>query len=264
VQKPARQSPFSRCVGAGRLNWLAAASVAVLTVLSPAYADECPSLASGFEANGAAFAVPKGGAGRILDILAIGSSSTFGVGATAPDRAYPAQLESELIHEDGIAAEVKNAGVSGETAAKTLPRLLGELKGGWARLVIWQVGTNDAIVGVDETAFRATVEKGVAAARAAGVPLMLMDPQYTVKSPDQARYERFVAIVDDVGARAHVPVLSRFAMMKRRGSKAAQALLSPDGLHMNDQGYQCVAHAIADVIETAVGAKNDDRAGAKL
>ena len=78
---------------------------------------------------------------------------------------------------------MKNAGIGGELAAKTLQRLKSALKSGWARLVIWQVGTNDAIVGVDEALFRATVESGVAAARAAGVPLVLIDPQITLVEP---------------------------------------------------------------------------------
>ena len=95
--------------------------------------------------------------------------------------------------------------------------------------MIWQVGTNDALVGVDEALFRATVESGVAAARAAGVPLLLIDPQFTQKSPDEARYERFVAIVDEIGARDHVPVLSRFAMMKRRGAKGARRCFPATG-----------------------------------
>jgi lysophospholipase L1-like esterase len=44
-------------------------------------------------------------------------------------------------------------------------------------------------------------------------------------------------------------------MMKRRGAKSALGLLSGDGLHMNDRGYHCLAHAIADAIEGATGAK---------
>jgi lysophospholipase L1-like esterase len=81
-----------------------------------------------------------------------------------------------------------------------------------------------------------------------------MDPQFMPKNPDEARYERFVAIVDQIGARDHVPVLSRFAMMKDRGARGALALLSGDGLHMNDLGYKCVAHAIAEAIEDAASA----------
>ncbi len=117
---------------------------------------------------------------------------------------------------------MKNAGVGGELAAKTLERLKSALKSGWARLVIWQVGTNDAIVGVDETRFRATVDAGIAAVRAAGVPLMLIGPQFTLKSPDPARYERFVKIVDDIGVADRVPVLSRYAMMKSWSAKERQ------------------------------------------
>ncbi len=153
---------------------------------------------------------------------------------------------------------MRNAGVGGELAAKTLERLKRALKSGWARLVIWQVGTNDALVGVDETLFRATLKAGIAAVRAAGVPLVLVDPQFTLKNPDQARYQRFVKMVDDIGAADRVPVLSRYAMMKRFAAKSVASigpLLSRDGLHMNDLGYRCLAHALAEGIEGAAAAR---------
>jgi acyl-CoA thioesterase I len=228
--------------------------------LSSAHADEgsCPSETAAFETNGAVLAFPKVRVGLPLDILAIGSSSTEGIGATSPANAYPAKLEKELEERTGVDFDVKNAGVGGELAAKTLERLKSALKSGWARLVIWQVGTNDALVGVDEALFRATVKAGIAAARAAGIPLMLVDPQFTLKSPDAGRYERFVKMVDDIGAADHVPVLSRYAMMKRWGAKGAKALgslLSRDGLHMSDLGYRCLAHALAEAIEGAAEAK---------
>jgi acyl-CoA thioesterase I len=241
---------------------MAGASI-ILFALTSARAEEatCPSDNTAFETNGAALAFPKGGVGRPLDILAIGSSSTEGIGASSPANAYPARLEDELAKQDGVDAEVKNSGIGGELAAKTLQRLKSALKTGWARLVIWQVGTNDAIVGVDEALFRATVESGVAAARAAGVPLVLVGPQLTLISPDLNRYERFVGIIDQIGAADHVPVLNRYTMMKRwrmKNAKTLGSLLSRDGLHMNDLGYQCLAHSLAEAIEGAAAA------GAKL
>jgi lysophospholipase L1-like esterase len=228
--------------------------------MNAARADEngCPNGTTAFETNGTVLAFPKVRVGLPLDILAIGSSSTEGIGATSPANAYPAQLEEELEKRTGVDFDVKNAGVGGELAAKTLERLKSALKSGWARLVIWQVGTNDAIVGVDEALFRATVKAGIAAARAAGIPLMLVDPQFTLKSPDPVRYERFVKMVDDIGTADRVPVLSRYAMMKRWGAKSAAAiglLLSRDGLHMSDLGYRCLAHALAEAIEGAAAAK---------
>jgi acyl-CoA thioesterase I len=252
--RPRRRFPRS----AAAIARLAGASL-VLLALTSARADEaCPSEVAAFDANGGGLAFPKGGAGAPLYILAIGSSSTEGIGASSPGNAYPARLKDELTKELGLDAEVKNAGIGGELAAKTLQRLKSALKSGWAKLVIWQVGTNDAIAGVDEALFRATVQSGIAAARAARVPLVLIDPQFTLMSPDAARYERFVAIVDGVGAEDHVPVLSRYATMKRWGAKSAKALgslLSRDGLHMNDLGYRCLAHALAEAIEDAAGAK---------
>ena len=232
----------------------------VLITLSAARAQDvsCPTDTTVFETNGAALAFPKVRVGLPRDILAIGSSSTEGIGASSPANAYPARLEQELEKHTGIDFDVKNAGIGGELAAKTLERLKSALKSGWARLVIWQVGTNDAIVGVDETLFRATVNAGVAAARAAGVPLVLVGPQFTLKSPDPVRYERFVKMVDDIGAADRVPVLSRYAMMKSwsaKGAKALALLLSGDGLHMSDLGYRCLAHALAEAIEGATEAK---------
>lgn len=230
-------------------------------------ADECPAVGSALETQGARLGALSAGADRRLEILAIGSSSTEGVGASSPNHAYPAVLAEELRRDNRVAT-VRNAGVGGELAAATLERLEAALKTGWPELVIWQVGTNDALAGVDELSFRATVERGVAAARAAGVPLLLIDPQFAARPPDAARYERFVAIVDETGARLKTPVLSRYAMMKRRGAQAARTLLSADGLHMNDLGYRCLAHAVAEAIENAAGAEaraeGGARAGAKL
>ena len=231
-----------------------AAALALFFSAALALADPSACPAKSVIEPGGKLAALGAGANRTLEVLAIGSSSTEGIGATSPANAYPVRLEDELSQGNGIAVNVRNAGIGGELAAKTLQRLKVALKIGWAKLVIWQVGTNDALVGVDETLFRATVESGVEAARAANVPLMLIDPQFMLKVPDKARYERFVKIVDDVGVRDHVPVLARYAMMKRRGTKEVQSLLSRDGLHMNDLGYRCLAHAIAQEIEKGVGA----------
>ena len=125
-------------------------------------------------------------------------------------------------------------------------------------LVIWQVGTNAVLRDLDPVETAKLVNDGVARIQAAGADLVLVDPQFTLKSPDAARYERFVRMVDDIGASDHVPVLSRYAMMKRFAAKSTatiESLLSRDGLHMNDLGYRCLAHALAEAIEGAAGAK---------
>ena len=77
----------------------------------------------------------------------------------------------------GRPVQVDNAGVGGETVATTVLRLKAALKTLKPDLVIWQVGTNDAVVGEDENSFRDSLLEGVSAIRAAKTPFVLLDPQ---------------------------------------------------------------------------------------
>lgn len=187
-----------------------------------------------------------------LDILAIGSSSTEGVGASSPARSYPAQLEDDLrTRLRANTVRVRNAGIGGETATATIGRLENALAQGDHDLVLWQVGTNDAVTGADEGAFRELLRRGITAARAAGVPLILIDQQYYPTIRDPARYERYVGIVGEIAAEAGVPVFTRYAIMRAWAERSPEALarmLSADGFHMGDLGYDCVAQLLADTL----------------
>ncbi|MBY0297207.1 MAG: SGNH/GDSL hydrolase family protein [Methylobacterium sp.] len=189
-------------------------------------------------------------------VLAIGSSSTEGIGASSPARAYPHQLEEDLTQawrEAPVA--VVNAGIGGETADQTLLRLEAALaQPVKPSLVIWQVGTNDAVRGGDEGRFRALLERGIALVRAAGSDLILVDQQFYPAIPDRVRYERFVGLVAATAAENEVPVFSRYALMKEWGRQdpaLLTSMLSADGFHMGDRGYDCLAEALSRVIVKA-------------
>lgn len=146
-----------------------------------------------------------------------------------------------------------NAGRGGETAAQTIDRLEAVLKNQSFDLVIWQVGTNDAIRGVDEDAFRALLERGISTVKAAGTSLILLDQQYFPSIRDMSRYERFVQAVGTLGQERKVSVFSRYALMQDWSSRSAEdlrSMLSADGFHMSDKGYDCLADHVADAIQT--------------
>lgn len=192
-----------------------------------------------------------------VQILAIGSSSTQGVGATTADRTYPAQLEDRLEEAwPRSDVEVVNAGIGGETADQTLLRFERALAApAKPDLIIWQVGTNDAVRGSDEGAFRRVLERGMQLAAAADVSLVLIDQQFFPSAREPVRYERYVAILAEV-AKAHgVPVFSRFALMRAWNTHDAgllKTMLSGDSFHMSDRGYACLAGSLSDAIEGAV------------
>ena len=94
--------------------------------------------------------VMAGGAGAAADrpvkIVVLGDSLSAGLGLAA-DAAFPARLAQALTAK-GIAVEVTNAGVSGDTASGGLGRLDWSVPEG-TEAVIVELGANDALRGLD-------------------------------------------------------------------------------------------------------------------
>lgn len=193
--------------------------------------------------------------GRPLAILAIGSSSTAGVGASL---GFPARLARRLVEAWGQGSvEVVNAGVSGESSPSTLKRLEAFMAHKPAPdLVIWQVGTNDVIFGNSPAGLGASVGRGLDAIAAAGARVIVIDQQYFPGIMDVPKYETFVAAVRDAAAARRAPLLPRYAMMKQwaaRDPEGFRGLFSWDRFHMNDAGYACLADLLAFAILAAGG-----------
>jgi lysophospholipase L1-like esterase len=189
--------------------------------------------------------------GRTLRIVAFGSSSTWGTGASSRSRTYPADLEADLdrvLARDR--ADVENAGVGGEDAddmMRRIPRVVAERPD----LVIWQTGTNDPLRQVPVARFVAETEAGVRAFKAAGIDVMLMEPQYCPRLLGARGWEAYLEAVRLVGRETATPVVRRYDLMKRwmgEGLTTRSRLLSPDGLHMADDGYALLAEDVADEI----------------
>ena len=182
-----------------------------------------------------------------LKILAIGSSSTQGIGATAPQFAYPVRFAEELTQRFRTKVDVINAGVNGETADATLARLEERVTAERFDLVVWQVGTNDAMRGRDEETFRTFLKRGISLVKARKMELVLLDQQFFPTMKDPVQYERYVKLIEVAGEEETIPVLSRYRLMKFWGERTPQdlrSMLATDGFHMSDRGYFCLATAM--------------------
>lgn len=192
-----------------------------------------------------------------MRVLAIGSSSTEGVGASMPARTYPARFEAELRGRLRLKdVRVVNAGIGGETAEASVDRLEAQLAKTKFDLVVWQVGTNDAVRGDDEGRFRALLERGLRAARAARAELVFLDQQFYPTIRDPLKYERFVQLIHTVAQEYGAPVLSRYKLMKTWGERSPRELptmLASDGFHMSDRGYHCLASAMGGAMTELAG-----------
>jgi acyl-CoA thioesterase-1 len=94
------------------------------------------------------FAIPmhRPAAGQLVRIVVLGDSLIAGHGLPA-DATFPAKLEKALKAK-GLAVEVVNAGVSGDTASGGLARLDWSVPNG-TDAVILELGANDMLRGVD-------------------------------------------------------------------------------------------------------------------
>jgi lysophospholipase L1-like esterase len=191
--------------------------------------------------------------GGPLKIVAMGSSSTQGHGASVPSAAYPAQLQAMLgLAYGGSRIKVVNKGVGGDTAGANLVRFARDVLSEKPDLVIWQIGTNDSVGNVPVGQFKATVREGAALVRAIGADLIFMNPQYFLREVRYASYSAYVAAVSELGHELKVPVLDRYGIMKwwvDSGLFKTDAILSSDGFHMKDPSYHCLAEFLTRMIE---------------
>src|SRR5215831_12316685 len=193
--------------------------------------------------------------GRSLKVVALGSSSTVGIGASSPANSYPSRLEAELREQyPDMQIEVINRGVGGEDAREMLARLDKSVIAERPDLVLWQVGTN-AIVdeeGVSDEG--ALVRKGLARLKAASVDVILIDPQYSPSVIRRPHAGAMVRKLNAVAQDANVAVFRRFAIMSHWRTVEHvpfERFTVKDGLHMNDWGYQCIAKLLATSIVAA-------------
>jgi lysophospholipase L1-like esterase len=191
-------------------------------------------------------------AGRPVTIVAMGSSSTQGVGASSPAMSYPSRLEQELADRfPGVDVRVINHGVGGQDVGEELIRLGRDVIAENPDLVIWQVGTNAALRRDDMSADEQLIKRGVALMKEHGIDVVLMDLQYAprvIARPASAEMERVIA---EIAHRTHVGLFRRFEIMQdwdHTHQLAPTAMIGPDGLHMTDASYGCLANQLAEAL----------------
>lgn len=198
-------------------------------------------------------------------VLVMGSSSTVGVGASRPANTYIAKLENDLESAfKGVDFELFGRGMSGEMAEGQSARMKATVEEVKPDLVLWQLGTNDAIAHVDMESFKACVRKTLAWLEANKFDVMLVDPQYGDKLTKDAFYEQVVSAIAEIAAEKHVLLVDRFEAMRQLSRERGDAFyLSSDQLHMNDAGHRCMAEQLARAIVVGVLQADDAAADTK-
>jgi lysophospholipase L1-like esterase len=191
---------------------------------------------------------------RVVRVLAIGSSSTSGIGATSPGASYPVRLENDLEGVlKGVDVDVVSRGIPGEVGQGAANRMRNEVAEVRPDLVVWQVGTNDAMARINAPEFAETLRSSIKWFQRNRIDVMLIDPQYVERLAADEHYMTIVQTITQVAREERVPLVHRFdATADLAKKKDGSGYLATDKFHLNDLGYRCMAQYVARAIVVGI------------
>jgi acyl-CoA thioesterase-1 len=198
-----------------------------------------------------------------IHILAIGSSSTWGVGASSPLNNYPARLGAILDKTlKGTDIEIINRGIAGELADTTADRIMNEVALSKPDLVLWQLGTNDALSRVPPQDFETTVRETVRWLKSQDIDVVLVGMQYVPRFSLDPTYSAIRRTLRKIAKDENVLYVRRYdAMRFMERMRSNEKIMANDQFHLNDLGYRCMAEHIAHAVIISLFAKSTRPAG---
>jgi acyl-CoA thioesterase I len=194
-------------------------------------------------------------AGEPITIVAIGSSSTAGAGASSPAGSYPSRLAVELeSHFSGQSIVVLNRGVNGEEARDMLARFSEGVMAEHPDLVVWQVGTNTVLRDHPVAPAAELIRKGIRELKTAGIDVVLMNSQYAPRVNAKPEAPAMLKLLSTIAKETNVDLFQRFEAMRHWHEVQhipVATFVSGDDLHMNDWGYACAAKLLGAAIAEA-------------
>jgi acyl-CoA thioesterase-1 len=176
-------------------------------------------------------------------ILALGDSLYAGYGVM-PQESFPSKLQKAL-EKQGIAVNVTNAGVSGDTSAAGLRRLAFTLEGLPRKpdLAMVNLGGNDMLRGIDPAETRANLTAICAELEKRGIPILLTG---MVAAPNMGRdyADRFDPIYADLAKRFNAALYPFFL----DGVVTDRALMQADSIHPNPMGVDIIVGKVAPLV----------------
>lgn len=193
---------------------------------------------------------------KTLKIIALGSSSTLGSGASGAAASWPAQLELELRkHLPEVNVTVVNKGQMRQSVPDMLARLQRDVIDERPSLVIWEAGTYEAVRGVEPDLFATGLLSGVDKLGSAKADVILMDMQYARNTARLINFQPYAETMATIASMRDIYLFPRYDIMRRwveneqvtfEGQTPAEAVKTADLV------YACLAKSLATIIAQAV------------
>ena len=189
-------------------------------------------------------AAPSARAAEPFKIVVLGDSLTAGYGLSAAEGVVP-RLQAALA-KNGIAVEIVNAGVSGDTASDGLARLDWSVPQGTDAVIV-ELGANDMLRGIKPEVTRAALDAILSRLAARHIVVLLCGMR---AAPNLgADYgQTFERVYPELAAKYGAALYPFFL----DGVAGNLNLLQRDGLHPNVAGVDAIVTHILPQIETLI------------
>jgi acyl-CoA thioesterase-1 len=192
----------------------------------------------------AATAPHPAGAETPIRLVVLGDSLTAGLGLPAKDGFVP-RLQAALA-ADGVAAEIANAGVSGDTAADGRARLDWSVPQGTDAVII-ELGANDMLRGIKPQVTREALDAILKRLAARHLAVLLCGMR-AAPNLGAAYGDEFARIFPELAAKYGVALYPFFL----DGVAADLKLLQPDGMHPNAAGVGVIVARILPQVKDLI------------
>jgi acyl-CoA thioesterase I len=187
-----------------------------------------------------------------IRILAIGAASL------SPRRSGPGghtdairQILQKAIK--GLDVVMINRGVSGELSAQAAVRIKNEVALNEPDLVLWQVGTNDALAYVPIEEFETTVIDTLHWLKHHKIDVVLVGLQYVDRMAQDQHYAKVREALRKIAAKENVMIVRRYEAQRLLAqAEGSGGGLMPDEFQRSEAGYACLSQYMARAITLGI------------
>lgn len=192
---------------------------------------------------------------KSIKIITIGASSKGG--KLSSEDGYQQIIEAMLEKTiPGVDVKIINRGVSGELARDAAERIRTEVALTRPDLVLWQLGTHDALMHVPVDEFRATVADAVDWLRAHDVDVVLVGLHYLRNLVRDPHYQAVRTALRATAEQKKVLWIGRYeAMQVIEQARRTSAGPSPNEFTMTETGYSCLSEYVARALTSGAFAR---------
>jgi acyl-CoA thioesterase I len=185
-----------------------------------------------------------------INIMAIGSTSASLRGPVSGDRFAALERFLEATFK-GLDVEIMHRGVSGELAVNAATRISTEAVLAKADVVLWQLGTSDALAQISVDDFKAAVTQTISWLKNHNIDVILVGMRYTMSMTKDAHYQAIRQTILDLAKEQNVLRVGLYEAEETLEKIRSKQGIVLSEIEATDSDYTCVAESLARSI--AVG-----------